>query len=186
MRLTIRLCFAALAAAMCTTALWACSDDADPPNTSADAGGDSAATPEAGGDVATPDGSGGSDAQPDTTQPPKACAFIDDGGAQVPELVPAACARCVGENCCAALTKCYGAAPADAGLDGANGVKSACALYGECEGRCGAAFPQGSPDLILCEFNCTQEYGQASQQDFAFSEQCRYGAPPAGCRNFCP
>ena len=171
---------ASIAALSGSVALYACSSD--PETTPGVVGGNT----QPGVDGSDPPDGGGTDSPANVDSGPKTCAFIADGGARVPEMNPQVCKDCIIANCCAQVTKCYGGQPADAGVDGSDGVKSACKLFGECETDCGAAHAAGSAELALCEFKCGQAYGQNAAADYAAAEGCRYGAPPAGCANACP
>lgn len=159
--------------AMIATGLYSCSgSDAssvpgeDPENRSA--------TP-AGGEAAAPSVDGNADSG---GPPPQACAFFDTAPGRALDLGPAACARCAAERCCAPITKCYGAAPVDAGsADGAAGSKTACQLFGECEDRCNLD--------VACDEKCALQYGAPIADDWGASEDCIGGAPPAGCAELC-
>ena len=111
---------------------------------------------------------------PDPNQPVK-CAIVDSNNANLPVLEPAACKTCAAQKCCAPLTKCFGSAPADAGLDGSNGKKTTCQLFGECELACNGA--------ALCEAQCGITYGETAAAEWVASDSCLYA--PAGCATFC-
>jgi hypothetical protein len=107
--------------------------------------------------------------------PPAKCAILESKAG--PVIEPAACKRCAAERCCGQLTKCHGASPADAGLDGSNGKKTACQLFGECEGNC-----NGDP---VCEAQCGVTYGDRAADDWVSADGCLSDPAPAGCSDLC-
>jgi hypothetical protein len=113
----------------------------------------------------------------DTYVPPSACTILESDAGTLPPLDPPACKSCVASKCCAQMTKCYGSAPADAGLDGSNGKKTLCQLAGECETNCNGD--------ALCEAQCGITYGENSAADFDSAESCITDPAPAGCADFC-
>jgi hypothetical protein len=136
------------------------------------------ATPASGeaGDDATPSADG--DPGIDVNQPPQSCAFLEGDSGRGPVFEPAACKACVAQRCCVQLTKCFGGAAADAGLDGSSGPRTACQLFGECEVIC-----QGSG---VCEAQCTANYGEAAAADWEAYDGCISGSSPVGCQDVCP
>jgi hypothetical protein len=159
--------------------MYACSEDKTGTSTTTPEGG-TTPTGEAGTDTGGTDTGTGTVIPDNPDTGPKSCPFVDNGGAEDAgrNLEPPACKRCVAERCCNQITKCYSGTPADAGLDGSDGKKTACKLYEECEIGCMGA--------LLCEAKCGIDIGQGAANDYGGSEGCIYGAAPAGCKDVCP
>lgn len=137
------------------------------------------ATP-AGGEAGT-NASEPTDAGIDTaTEPPPTpggCAIIDTPTGVWPLPVPAACKKCVADRCCVQATTCFGGKAADAGIDGSNGKKTGCQLFGECELACNGN--------VGCEDQCSIVYGEPAADAFAAYDTCISGPAPTGCSDFC-
>lgn len=140
---------------------------------------------EAGAHPATPTGGEAgtgattSDAGADTSSPPPAqtCAIFASTTGNAPALAPAACKTCMAQRCCAQTTACFGGKPSDAGLDGSNGKKTSCELFGECELGCNGN--------VACEDQCSVVYGEPAADDYAAYDGCLSGPAPTGCADFC-
>ena len=157
--------------------LYACSSDetpaiATPPGT--EAGTDTGPGADTGPGK---DSAPGQDTGTDTSVPPMSCPIFEGDAGRIPDYAPTACRACAKEKCCTPITKCYGAAPADAGLDGSNGSKTQCQLAGECLERCAGS--------VVCEAQCQVDYGQPAINDFEGPGACIDAPAPAGCMTLC-
>jgi hypothetical protein len=122
----------------------------------------------------------GVDAPTDTNTnkpPPTTCAILNSDAGNLPVLDTDACKACAAEKCCGALTKCYGSSAADAGLDGSDGKKTTCVLFGECEVGCNGN--------VACEDQCSVTYGEPAANDWVGADTCITGPAPQGCMAFC-
>jgi hypothetical protein len=182
MQVSVRFSIAAIYICLYGIGVYACSSDSDIsiPNPKAPEDASLAATDGATqNDSSSPpkDSGGGTDSGP------KTCTYLNTAGDATPAYEPAACRSCVADLCCSPIEKCYGGAPADGGVDGSDGKKTPCALFGECETIC-AKGP--AADQPACEERCEAHYGAQAAVDFANAESCVYGAAPTGCMNVCP
>jgi hypothetical protein len=173
MRNALRLVLAASVLSSASFALYACSSEDTTNNGGTDGGAESSTGSDSGTDSST-----GSDGGSDGGS--KSCAILDDNASIAPKFSPQACKDCLAEKCCAGYTKCYGAAPADAGLDGSDGKKTNCVLFGECSDTCYATDGGGDP-INVCEAKCVSQYGQPAADDYSGAWGC-YDQ----CQTFCP
>jgi hypothetical protein len=179
MKVSARALFATTTLAA-VTALHACGGDKDPASESPPPAGTAAPAPT--GDKNTiPPGTKAVDAS--VGAPPATCAFLEKNAGLAPEIEPS-CKACVAEKCCTQIAKCYGGPPAS-GIPGAppDGGKSACALFGECEGECFVGSDGGSA-LEICENACRAQFGDEAANTFIAAGTCLYEPAPQGCA--CP
>jgi hypothetical protein len=131
------------------------------------------------GDPSTAAGAGGEDAGSTATgaatSTPARCDILQADAGRGPDIDDA-CRACVTQTCCTPIVQCYGGAPATAGTPGADGVKTACALFGECEALC--ATGDGG---VTCDSDCELTYGAGAAAAWTAADTCLYGAPPGGC-----
>lgn len=160
MSLKVRLGLAAAALVATTGALYACSTEETSTQTPGnDAGNDPVDPEDDGGDGETDAG---------TDAPVGPCLVIDDGGPNLPDLSPRACQECMAAKCCAQIGACFGTDPADAGLDGSDGVKTQCMIAGECSDNCTA-----TSGGAACAGQCEDDYGAEPLQHWYGYWQCR-------------
>jgi hypothetical protein len=163
-----------------TAILFACSSD-DTTDTTGDksaSGGDSGVSnSDTDGSTPTKPGDGKDSATANTCE-------ILNPGAGGPSLEPAACVTCAAEKCCAPITKCFTGTPVpvESGLPGADGKKTACELFYECELAC----DDGDEDAgAACMDTCETTYGAEAVQAWEEAgEGCIWA--PSGCGSFCP
>lgn len=181
----LRFSMATVAVGVFCAGFYGCSSDSGDgiPGPASGTGGDAATLAAADGSTPgeTPRDGGGS---PNDAGQPKTCPYLETAGNAGPVFEPAACRTCVAERCCARITKCYGAAPAEASLDGGDGKKTACVLFGECGAAC-EEMPTPA-EQADCEEACETYYGATPTADWESVDTCINSPGPSGCQEFCP